>query len=682
MLLFLLLACADLDGKDKAAAIPDSGVLDTATSGDTGAEDSACTTYADTDGDGYGDPDVISCAEGAVADTTDCDDANAAVHPLADEHCDGEDEDCDGVADEEAVDMASYSTDGDGDGHGDGVPSATGCTAPTGTSALGDDCDDTDAAVYPGAPELCDGRDNGCDAWEAADEVGTVTFYPPSGAARDETDVWTGGTSRVPLELELEEGTYAVCPETWFVNLTATAPVSLVGVYGQGVTTLYGVSDRILRAEDDLEVSGLTFTIGNADEGDGGAILHLAGTLAITDSSFLENTAIRGGAVAIEHDPFDPGEVTLTDVSFKSGYAERGAGLYADLNTWLRADGVMFEDNVATDDGGGMSVAEAANLVLTDCTFTGNTAADLGGGLHAEVSWPIVLTDTRFVGNEAGGEGAGAWLSGPDNIDLSGVELEANKAGNGGGGLAVYADSLRSSSLTLVDNVSDGDGGGLYVFANGVSLEGFEATGNRASGAGGGAAVLVSSSLILRGGRLSDNQATDAGGLWVTGQSDPSVTATLDEVVFTSNTANDGGGARMEVGTVDLLAVEIAGNVAGGDGGGLWVDGEVRAGTDVWVEGNAADRGGGLYLFRGSYSCTGSSSTDEGFRANSADRGGAVAIGTEEGIELEADQCDFGVDGEDNTATDAGPDLFLTGPESVYGYGDDASFTCDAEVCG
>jgi hypothetical protein len=43
--------------------------------------------------------------------------------------------------------------DADGDGHG-----TTAC-AP----APGDDCDDTQATVYPGAPELCDGIDNDCD---------------------------------------------------------------------------------------------------------------------------------------------------------------------------------------------------------------------------------------------------------------------------------------------------------------------------------------------------------------------------------------------------------------------------------------------------------------------------------------------------------------------------------------
>jgi len=60
--------------------------------------------FADTDGDGFGDPEkmVMACAapEGHVANADDCDDGNIATKPGADEVCDGKDNDCDLLVDE------------------------------------------------------------------------------------------------------------------------------------------------------------------------------------------------------------------------------------------------------------------------------------------------------------------------------------------------------------------------------------------------------------------------------------------------------------------------------------------------------------------------------------------------------------------------------------------------------
>jgi hypothetical protein len=93
----------------------------------------------DSDGDEY-----ASKASGG----TDCNDANAAINPNANEVCPpltakDTDENCDGsaICDGGLVDA-------DGDNYG---------AKPQGT-----DCDDNDPNTFPGAPELCDGKDNNC----------------------------------------------------------------------------------------------------------------------------------------------------------------------------------------------------------------------------------------------------------------------------------------------------------------------------------------------------------------------------------------------------------------------------------------------------------------------------------------------------------------------------------------
>ncbi len=129
-------------------------------------------TYADADADGH--------------DTqTDCDDANAQIHPGAEELCDGVDNDCDGQTDEDdASDALLWYSDGDGDGYGDDALTQTACQAPSSYVEQGGDCDDGDAQVNPGAGEVCDGStDEDCDGLiddedPDLDEGSASLFYP------------------------------------------------------------------------------------------------------------------------------------------------------------------------------------------------------------------------------------------------------------------------------------------------------------------------------------------------------------------------------------------------------------------------------------------------------------------------------------------------------------------------
>lgn len=63
--------------------------------------------YADNDEDGFGDPNVFvssgSIPEGYVANNSDCDDNNAAIHPGMPDVCNGSDDNCDGQTDENAI---------------------------------------------------------------------------------------------------------------------------------------------------------------------------------------------------------------------------------------------------------------------------------------------------------------------------------------------------------------------------------------------------------------------------------------------------------------------------------------------------------------------------------------------------------------------------------------------------
>jgi Putative metal-binding motif len=102
-----------------------------------------------------------------------CDDTDAQVHPLAEETCDGIDQDCDGVVDNDAVDQLTWFQDSDSDGHGDQEVTMSSCDPPADFVAVGDDCDDGDATVSPGSTDTWyDGVDSDCDGADDYDADG------------------------------------------------------------------------------------------------------------------------------------------------------------------------------------------------------------------------------------------------------------------------------------------------------------------------------------------------------------------------------------------------------------------------------------------------------------------------------------------------------------------------------
>ena len=123
--------------------------------------------YEDNDNDGYG---VSFGAEfcqnpgaGFVLNNADCDDSQNSVYPGAPEICDDFDNNCNGQTNE-GLPTTVYYIDNDGDTYGQGSAGDF-CSDPgIGYSLLNTDCDDDNAAAYPGATEILNnGVDENCD---------------------------------------------------------------------------------------------------------------------------------------------------------------------------------------------------------------------------------------------------------------------------------------------------------------------------------------------------------------------------------------------------------------------------------------------------------------------------------------------------------------------------------------
>ena len=135
--------------------------------------------YLDSDGDAFGDPAIFinDCAQplGYVANALDCDDSNPNVNPSAIELCDGLDNNCNGMVDENVMQLTYY-LDSDGDTFGDPLVSLTDCVQPLGYVTDSSDCDDSNPNINPSVSELCDGIDNNCDG-NIDENVTQLTYY-------------------------------------------------------------------------------------------------------------------------------------------------------------------------------------------------------------------------------------------------------------------------------------------------------------------------------------------------------------------------------------------------------------------------------------------------------------------------------------------------------------------------
>jgi CSLREA domain-containing protein len=300
-------------------------------------------------------------------------------------------------------------------------------------------------------------------------------------------------------------------------------------------------------------------------------------------ASLAAGAATRGGGIR------NAGTMTINNSFITSNRAPGAGGIRNEGD--LALNGVTVSNNICGSTvsqcfGGGLYSANssAGVVTITGSQFAGNSAAgggtpvfSYGAGMGIEGTFTLIITDSQFLNNHGTGSGNG---------------------GSGGSGLRISSDGVSTANITgskfhgnFGNGGSDMKGSGIEVLTTGAgSLSGAWdriAIENSTGILGGGLYVGATGRAItldISNSTISENLATDGGGVWVTnagGFAEADVTVNLLNSTISSNTAFNGGtGAGIEVGEPgdgDVVATlsfcTVAGNHAGSNGGGIYVGG-------------------------------------------------------------------------------------------------------------
>ena len=536
------------------------------------------------DGDGDG---VLAVSIGGE----DCDDGDAGVHPDADEVCgDGTDNDCDGAIDDVGEADQAVWFDGDGDGLGDPATESRACTPGANQVTDGQDCDDTNAAIGAGAPELLsvDGDGDGAGAG-AAVWVCAQAGYSAAGGDCDDTraDIGVGVPEWLFADLD-GDGIGAGlatpnCPQAGWSVLGDDCDDARVDIGSGAPTALYVDGDG----------DGLGF---------GSAVVTCPQAGWVADGSDCDDTTSAIG---------------------------RATPLHADADF----DGFGTGPILVACEGPGWS------MVATDCDDTRPDIVD------------VVATNLYFDG-DADGFGAGAltvicpqddWVStggdcndgnpqvNPDALEVACTSVDDDCDATTPDG-PVFDASL--DFATLQEGIDLGVGDLLVcpgVYAETLSIH---RTVELARAVGGvveidpptGPAVTVVSpagAVGIDGFTLRGGTGVVDGGKLIGGtvaHLAPLGTLTLTSCAVDDGAANYGahigargpvvlvetplsdgwvaneGGCIYSTSDVTLTAgSDLVGCAANGDGGALWLEGDLAADASITLSSNLADNGGAIY---------------------------------------------------------------------------------------
>lgn len=310
----------------------------------------------------------------------------------------------------------------------------------------------------------------------------------------------------------------------------------------------------LLAINADVTVCNATFT-GNRAKKFGGAIFQRGGSLKVSDTTFTDNSVLRG-----EHELHDSDAEADTD----------GGAIAVHNVTLVQVYGSRFENNVAGDDGGAIAARDIGAVEIVDSRFVRNKGialirpvvivpgvsthtnlvSSMGGAVqlwneyigfnNGNQAKSILIKDSEFVENQAAIAGAAYIESTPGSKTvISGTKFLRN-GGNG---------EANPSAPPNEQGVTFGRSGGAIMV---VSLR----WGDREEGAAGNF-LRPQHSINIERSVFEDNSAGYGGAMQLIGMN-----GKIEQSSFTRNLARQRGGAVLTSNMVSLFD-QLAGMRAG-----------------------------------------------------------------------------------------------------------------------
>jgi hypothetical protein len=181
--------------------------------------------------------------------------------------------------------------------------------------------------------------------------------------------------------------------------------------------------------------------------------------------------------------------------------------------------------------GGGIWIANDADITIDGCTIVSNVAVGQGGGIAIQGSRATITGSDIQINTAAGGGGIFISSTGPGEVSIVDSVVRGNTITTGstasGGGLLAQNAVFSTSGTSYHSNVVEGSGGGIALDASTIEMTFCSVTTNTAGEEAGGIHFHNGSDGTVVNSTISGNSAPFGGGLRFTNASSASLTRTI-----------------------------------------------------------------------------------------------------------------------------------------------------------